>query len=93
MGSYQLRAAAQAVQYARTVNEAEVAELIKGDGAGSYSNARGSLEVTNLNGRAERVVVEAGQWVVKIGSGFTVLSDSDFQALFIPEPVQEVVHH
>lgn len=85
MGTYQLRAPAQAVQYARSVNEAEVAELIKGAGAGSYSNARGPLEVTNLNGRTDRVVVEAGEWVVKIGHGFTVLSDAEFQALFIAE--------
>lgn len=85
MGPYHLRAPAQAIQYARSVNEAEVAELIKGAGAGSYSNARGMLEVTNLNGRADRVVIEAGDWVVKIGHGFTVLSHAEFHALFIAE--------
>ncbi|MFC5679091.1 hypothetical protein [Aeromicrobium endophyticum] len=85
MGTYQLRAPAQAIQYARSVNEAEIAELVKGTGAGSYSNARGPLEVTNLNGRVDRVVVEAGEWVVKLGHGFTVLSNAEFQALFIAE--------
>lgn len=85
MRSYHLREPAQAVQYARSVNEAEVAELIKGDSAGSYSNARGPLELTNLNGRADRVVVEDGEWVVKIGDGVTVLSHAEFQALFVSD--------
>jgi hypothetical protein len=85
MGFYSLRAPAEAVQYARSINETEVAELVKGDGGGSYSNARGPLELTNLNGRADRVIVEPGDWVVKIGNGFTVLADAEFQALFVSD--------
>ncbi len=64
-GSYQLRTSAETVQYECT-DEAEVAELVRGDGGGSYSNARGPLEPTNLNGRADRIVVKSGGWVVKI---------------------------
>lgn len=85
MESYNLRKPVLAVQYLRSINEAEVAELVKGNGSGSYSNMRGPLELTNLSGSAHRVLVEPGEWVVRIGDGFTILGDNEFRSLFVAE--------
>lgn len=46
---------------------------------------RGPLELTNLNGSPDRVVVEPGEWIVRIGNGFTILGDTEFQSVFVAE--------
>ena len=30
-------------------------------------------------------MVEPGEWVLKIGNGFTVLADDEFQAIFVAD--------
>lgn len=83
MHSYQLRQPAQAVRYEYSVNEQAVFGLINVRGGASFTNARGHLEAYNIAGSVPTVEVHDGQWVVALQTGFLVLDDDAFNALFV----------
>jgi hypothetical protein len=81
MATYQLRVPVLAVRYEARVNEQEVFAVLNfGGGRASFDNVRGYLHCYNNDGHDTDV--HPGEWVVRIGGGFAVLSDGEFTETF-----------
>lgn len=86
MRTYLLRQPVQAVRYEHSVNEQAVFGLINVKGGASFTNARGHLEAYNIAGSVPTVEVHNSQWVVALQTGFVILDDEAFTALFVEAP-------